>query len=90
MHTGDVRFDLTDECALCILPLMTRELSLKALRSARGWTQQDAATYFGVDKATVWRWENEGLPSRGPSRRLIEREMSGGSAEATEPEAGAA
>ena len=55
---------------------MTQELSLKILRSARGWTQQDAATYFGVDKATVWRWENEGIPSRGPSRRLIEREIS--------------
>jgi transcriptional regulator with XRE-family HTH domain len=54
---------------------MAQHLSLKALRLARGWTQQQAAEYFGVDKATFWRWEKEGIPSRGPSRRFIEQEL---------------
>lgn len=54
---------------------MIDDLDLKKLRSVRGWTQQQAADFFGVDKATFWRWENEGLPDRGPSRRAIEREI---------------
>lgn len=32
------------------------------------------ANFFGVDKATVWRWENEGIPSRGMARKALERE----------------
>ena len=54
---------------------MNQPLDLKKLRSARGWTQQETADHFGVDKATIWRWENEGIPTRGPSRRAIEREI---------------
>ncbi len=51
------------------------EIDLKALRAARQWTQDDMAAHFGVDKATVWRWENIGIPKRGTSRKAIEREF---------------
>lgn len=73
MHTLDVHFDLTNRCALCIPSGMTENISIRELRESRGWTQGDMASYFGVDKATIWRWENKGVPTRGPSRKAIER-----------------
>lgn len=54
---------------------MSDDLDIKALRTARGWTQDQMADHFGVDKATVWRWENEGVPTRGASRKALEREF---------------
>lgn len=62
---------------MCVMHIagMNNDLDLKQLRSARGWTQQQMADFFGVDKATIWRWENEGVPKRGPSRKAIEREI---------------
>lgn len=51
-------------------------IGIKKLRESRGWTQDDMAKHFGVDKATIWRWENKGIPERGPSRKAIEREFS--------------
>ncbi len=62
---------------MCVMHItaMNEYLNLKQLRSARGWTQQQMADFFGVDKATIWRWENEGVPKRGPSRKAIEREI---------------
>lgn len=54
---------------------MVDDLDIKALRAARGWTQHDMAAHFGVDKATVWRWENIGIPSRGASRKALETEF---------------
>jgi DNA-binding transcriptional regulator YiaG len=52
---------------------MNDPISIKQFREARGWTQGDMANYFGVDKATVWRWENRGVPTRGPARQAIDR-----------------
>ena len=54
---------------------MTQDIDIKALRAARKWTQDEMAAHFGVDKATVWRWENQGVPDRGTTRRAIEREI---------------
>lgn len=54
---------------------MENKIDFKELRKDRGWTQQAAADFFGVDKATVWRWENKGIPSRGVVRGAIEREF---------------
>lgn len=73
MHTAGMQFDLTGRCALCIFPAMSDPISIRQLRKARGWTQDEMAAYFGVDKATVWRWENRGVPIRGPARQAIER-----------------
>jgi len=53
---------------------MTQDFDIKELRRLRNWTQDDMARHFGVDKSTVWRWENEGIPARGATRKAIERE----------------
>lgn len=50
-------------------------MDIKSLRSARGWTRSQMASHFGVDIATVCRWENKGVPTRGPARMALEREF---------------
>lgn len=55
---------------------MEQEIDIKALRNRRNWTQADMAAHFGVDKATVWRWENIGIPNRGVTRKALEAEWS--------------
>jgi len=59
MHTGHMSKQLID---------------IKTLRERRNWTQGDMAKFFGVDKATVWRWENVKIPERGAARNALERE----------------
>lgn len=61
---------------MCVLhiALMDTEFDIKSLRDARNWTQDQMAAHFGVNKATIWRWENIGIPSRGASRMALERE----------------
>lgn len=53
---------------------MKQEIDIKRLRKIRNWTQTKMGEHFGVDLSTVWRWENEGLPSRGVTFKAIERE----------------
>lgn len=54
---------------------MSKQLiDIKTLRERRNWTQADMANFFGVDKATVWRWENIRVPERGAARNALERE----------------
>ncbi len=53
---------------------MQNTIDLKQLRKIRNWTQEEMGAHFGVDKSTVWRWENEGIPDRGVTRKAIERE----------------
>ena len=48
-------------------------LSLPEIRKALNLTQADLAKEAGVDVSTVWRWENEGVPSRGPARAFLDR-----------------
>lgn len=51
---------------------MSEQITIKRLREARNWSRQDAAKHFGVNLTTILRWENNGIPSRGPARRAIE------------------
>ena len=68
---------------------MSDLINIRQFREARGWTQGDMAAYFGVDKATVWRWENRGVPARGPARQAIERAIGALTSESkAEPEEG--
>jgi DNA-binding XRE family transcriptional regulator len=60
---------------------MQNAIDIKELRRRRNWTQDDMGQFFGVDKSTVWRWENEGIPSRGATRKAIEREWDASSRE---------
>lgn len=61
---------------MCVMHVrrMAQEIDIKAIRTFRNWTQDDMGKHFGVDKATVWRWENWGVPSRGAARRALENE----------------
>lgn len=54
---------------------MQSENPITRLRQAKGWTQTQMAEHFGVNLSTVWRWENEGIPERGATRKAIEREL---------------
>lgn len=54
---------------------MDTENLITRLRKAKGWTQSQMAEHFGVNLSTVWRWENEGVPARGATRKAIEREL---------------
>ncbi|WP_132314107.1 helix-turn-helix domain-containing protein [Martelella mediterranea] len=53
---------------------MNNQIDLKELRAERGWSRSDMASYFGVDVSTICRWENSGIPSRGMTRKALERE----------------
>lgn len=50
---------------------MNYALDLKALRKSLNLTQAQLAEKVGVNLATVWRWENEGIPSRGSARAYL-------------------
>lgn len=52
---------------------MHEAIDLPAIRKALGLTQEALAEQAGVNLSTVWRWENEGIPKRGPARAFIER-----------------
>ncbi len=46
---------------------------IKSARLAAKESQEAFARRFGVDQATVHRWENKGPPTRGAARMAIER-----------------
>jgi DNA-binding transcriptional regulator YiaG len=48
----------------------------RAARARLGESQTTFAGRFGVDQATISRWETEGPPERGVAAKLIERVMS--------------
>lgn len=52
---------------------MRETLDLPAIREKLGLTQVALAERAGVDVSTVWRWENDGVPKRGPARAFLER-----------------
>lgn len=68
-----MRFALTDDRALCTFSDManTSDIDVKALRAAKGWTQDQMAEYLGLDRSSVSRIEN-GSEISGPVRRLLE------------------
>jgi len=53
--------------------MQTADLDLPSIRETLSLTQADLAKQAGVDVSTVWRWENEGVPKRGPARAFLER-----------------
>ena len=59
--------------ALCNLSDMTNTIDIKAIRTAKNWTQPQMAAEFGVNTSTVWRWEHEGIPNRGMTKSVLER-----------------
>lgn len=48
-------------------------LDIPAIRKALNLTQTQLAEMAGVNLSTVWRWENDGIPKRGPARALLNR-----------------
>ncbi len=48
-------------------------LDIPAIRKALNLTQSQLAEMAGVNLSTVWRWENDGVPKRGPARALLDR-----------------
>jgi len=48
-------------------------IDLPAIRRTLKLTQTQLAEMAGVNLSTVWRWENEGLPTRGPAKAFIDR-----------------
>lgn len=50
---------------------------IKAARVALKESQAAFATRFGVDQATIHRWETEGLPTRGTARMAVENVLAG-------------
>lgn len=47
--------------------------ALRAVREGLGEKQGPFAARFGVNQATISRWETEGPPSSGMAAKLIER-----------------
>jgi DNA-binding transcriptional regulator YiaG len=52
--------------------MLTKD-DLKAARDLLKESQAAFALRFGVHQATITRWENDGLPKRGPARIVIEQ-----------------
>lgn len=52
---------------------MHTDLDIPAIRKKLKLTQAQLAEMAGVDVATIWRWENEGVPTRGSARSFLER-----------------
>lgn len=48
-------------------------IDLAAIRRSLKLTQPQLAEMAGVNLSTVWRWENEGVPTRGAARAFIDR-----------------
>jgi transcriptional regulator with XRE-family HTH domain len=51
---------------------MSKEIDIRKLRDARGWSQGQMANFLGVDRSTVSRIENGQLAS-GAVRKLLEQ-----------------
>ena len=50
---------------------MKYALDIRALRKKLSLTQAQLAEKVGVNHATIWRWENEGVPTRGSARAYL-------------------
>jgi DNA-binding transcriptional regulator YiaG len=48
-------------------------IKIKNARERIGESQEDFAKRFGIDQATLSRWETTGVPERGPGRKIVER-----------------
>lgn len=52
---------------------MSKALDIRAIRERLGLSRAELAKEAGVDVSTVCRWENGGVPVRGPARAFLER-----------------
>jgi transcriptional regulator with XRE-family HTH domain len=52
---------------------MSMSEQIKTVRNNLKETQAAFAARFGLDQATISRWENKGIPERGPARMAVER-----------------
>ena len=57
---------------------------IRAARETLKESQAAFASRFGVDQATVHRWEKHGAPERGTARMAIERLLASLKSEAAE------
>jgi DNA-binding transcriptional regulator YiaG len=46
---------------------------IKSVRAARQETQGEFGAHFGVDQATIHRWESKGITERGVTAMAVER-----------------
>ena len=53
--------------------MMLTSDDIKAVRASLGESQAAFAARFGVDQATIHRWETDGLPKRGTARVAVEQ-----------------
>ena len=61
----------------CIIAAMLESTDIKAVRTRLGETQAEFASRFGVDQATIHRWEKGGVPARGTARVAVEKVLEG-------------
>lgn len=59
--------------AICIDCGMVTSAQLKEARRQLGESQEVFGLRFGVDQATIHRWETNAIPTRGAARKAIER-----------------
>lgn len=52
-----------------------KKSDVKALRIKLGLSQAAFAARYGINKQTVWRWENRGMPTKGVAKTFLERLM---------------
>lgn len=53
--------------------MVNNEISLHTIRRSLKLTQTQLAEMAGVNLSTVWRWEKNGLPKRGPAKAFVDR-----------------
>lgn len=75
MHFAQNRNAFRLDETVCVMhsARMPNEIHLPTIRADLGITQAELALRAGVNITTVWRWENEGIPSKGPARAFLER-----------------
>lgn len=75
MHFAHKRnaFRLDDAACVMHSARMPNQIHLPTIRADLGLTQAKLAEQAGVNITTVWRWENEGIPEKGPARAFLER-----------------
>lgn len=52
---------------------MTKPITLKALRIKLNLKRAALAKMAGVDVSTISRWEENGIPKRGPAKAFLEQ-----------------
>ena len=55
------------------VPSMISAADIRVARARLGIKQDEFATKFGVDQATISRWEKNGPPESGPLKVLVEK-----------------